>query len=138
MKNIKMKKINLKNILKKTFKKKKSKKTRKKNKTLKKAKKVKKNLKTKNLKKKSKEKFSEKNKITETLIAKQDNLKVSKNSDLKPEIKKIKIQPSEKKLYKAKDYVVYPKHGVGQITEFKKINIGGIDVECLYSQIRKR
>tara|TARA_B100002052_G_scaffold286644_1_gene300737 strand:- start:118 stop:648 length:531 start_codon:yes stop_codon:yes gene_type:complete len=25
--------------------------------------------------------------------------------------------------------VVYPKHGVGQITEFKKINIGGIDVE---------
>ena len=28
-----------------------------------------------------------------------------------------------------KDFVVYPKHGVGQITEFKKINIGGIDVE---------
>ncbi len=25
--------------------------------------------------------------------------------------------------------MVYPKHGVGQITEFKKINIGGIDVE---------
>ena len=25
--------------------------------------------------------------------------------------------------------MVYPKHGVGQITEIKKINIGGIDVE---------
>ena len=25
--------------------------------------------------------------------------------------------------------MVYPKHGVGQITEFKKISIGGIDVE---------
>ena len=137
MKNIKMKKINLKNILKKTFKKKKLKKNRKKNKTLKKAKKIKKNLKTKNLKKKIKEKFSEKNKITETLIAKQDNLKVSKNSDLKPEIKKIKIQPSEKKLYKAKDYVVYPKHGVGQITEFKKINIGGIDVETYILKFEK-
>ena len=49
---------------------------------------------------------------------------------LKPEIKKVKKQETEKKEYKVKDYVVYPKHGVGQITEFKKpINIGGIDVE---------
>ena len=34
---------------------------------------------------------------------------------LKPEIKKIKKQETEKKEYKVKDYVVYPKHGVGQI-----------------------
>ena len=47
----------------------------------------------------------------------------------KLEIKKIKKQPTEKRLYNLKDYVVYPKHGVGQITEFKKINIGVFDVE---------
>jgi len=36
-----------------------------------------------------------------------------------------------------KDYVVYPKHGVGQITEFKKINIGGIDVETYVIKFEK-
>ncbi len=55
----------------------------------------------------------------------------------KAEIKKIKIQASEKKEYKVKDYVVYPKHGVGQITEFKKINIGGIDVETYILKFEK-
>jgi len=33
--------------------------------------------------------------------------------------------------------VVYPKHGVGQITEFKKINIGGIDVETYVIKFEK-
>jgi len=33
--------------------------------------------------------------------------------------------------------VVYPKHGVGQITEFKKINIGGIDVETYIIKFEK-
>jgi len=33
--------------------------------------------------------------------------------------------------------VVYPKHGVGQITEFKKINIGGIDVETYILNFEK-
>ena len=56
---------------------------------------------------------------------KTDNLRISKSNELKPEIKKVKKQETEKKEYKVKDYVVYPKHGVGQITEFKKINIGG-------------
>jgi CarD family transcriptional regulator len=32
---------------------------------------------------------------------------------------------------------VYPKHGVGQITEFKKINIGGIDVETYVIRFEK-
>ena len=36
--------------------------------------------------------------------------------DEKPEIKKIKKQPTEKRIYSIKDYVVYPKHGVGKIT----------------------
>ena len=37
---------------------------------------------------------------------------------LKPEIKKVKKQGTEKKEYKIKDYVVYPKHGIGQIVRF--------------------
>ena len=61
--------------------------------------------------------------------AKVDPLRIPKNNEQKPEIKKVKKQETEKKLFKIKDYVVYPKHGVGQITEFKKVNIGGIDVE---------
>ena len=32
---------------------------------------------------------------------------------------------------------MYPKHGVGQITEFKKINIGGIDVETYILKFEK-
>ena len=59
-----------------------------------------------------------------------NSLRISKNNEQKPEIKKVKKQETEKKIYKVKDYVVYPKHGVGQIIEFKKINIGGIDVEA--------
>ena len=33
--------------------------------------------------------------------------------------------------------MVYPKHGVGHITEFKKINIGGIDVETYVIKFEK-
>ena len=58
-------------------------------------------------------------------------------SDEKPEIKKIKKQATEKRIYNLKDFVVYPKHGVGQITEFKKINIGGIDVEAYVIKFEK-
>ena len=68
---------------------------------------------------------------------KTDNLRISKNNEVKPEIKKVKKQETEKKEYKVKDYVVYPKHGVGQITEFKKINIGGIDVETYVLKFEK-
>ena len=68
---------------------------------------------------------------------KTDNLRISKSNEVKPEIKKIKKQDTAKREYKAKDYVVYPKHGVGQITEFKKINIGGIDVETYVLKFEK-
>ena len=68
---------------------------------------------------------------------KTDNLRISKSNEVKPEIKKIKKQDTEKREYKVKDYVVYPKHGVGQITEFKKINIGGIDVETYVLKFEK-
>jgi len=136
-----MKKINLKNILKKTFK---SKKIKKKSK----AKIAKKKISNKNIKivnKKNKKNLKVKKKIkknkeiqtSDKPTEKQENIKVSRGPDQKPEIKKIKIQPSEKKIYKVKDYVVYPKHGVGQITEFKKINIGGIDVETYVLKFEK-
>ena len=68
---------------------------------------------------------------------KTENLRIPKNNELKPEIKKVKKQSTEKREYKIKDYVVYPKHGVGQITEFKKINIGGIDVETYIIKFEK-
>tara|TARA_B100001057_G_scaffold358826_1_gene360988 strand:+ start:979 stop:1653 length:675 start_codon:yes stop_codon:yes gene_type:complete len=49
--------------------------------------------------------------------------------DEKPEIKKIKKQPTEKRTYNLKDFVVYPKHGVGKITAIEKAKIGDIDIQ---------
>ena len=69
--------------------------------------------------KKSKSKAS--SKITE----KKTNIA---SSDEKPEIKKIKKQPTEKRIYNLKDFVVYPKHGVGKITAIEKAKIGEIDI----------
>jgi len=43
-------------------------------------------------------------------------------------IKKISKQPTEKKNYNIKDYVVYPKHGVGKIISIEKAKIGSIDI----------
>ena len=43
-------------------------------------------------------------------------------------IKKIKKQPTEKRIYNIKDYVVYPKHGVGKIISIDKAKIGNIDI----------
>jgi len=68
---------------------------------------------------------------------KTDNLRISKSNEIKPEIKKVKKQGTEKREHKIKDFIVYPKHGVGQITEFKKINIGGIDVETYVIKFEK-
>ena len=77
-------------------------------------------------------------KVSETKEeTKVENLRISKSNEVKPEIKKVKKQETEKKEYKIKDHVVYPKHGVGQITEFKKINIGGIDVETYVIKFEK-
>jgi len=73
----------------------------------------------------------------EKINLKTDALRISKSNEVKPEIKKVKKQETEKREYKVKDYVVYPKHGVGQILEFKKINIGGIDVETYVLKFEK-
>ena len=129
-----MKKISLKNILKKTFKNKKKKAKVKKKVVTKKI--LKKTIKSKVLKIKPLKKTKQ-NKSNNLVINKQANLKIVKGQDQKPEIKKIKVQPSEKKEYKIKDYVVYPKHGVGQINDIKKINIGGIDVETYILKFEK-
>ena len=131
-----MSKISLKNILKKTFKSKKKvtkKKVTKKIKT-----KIKKDKKSKILKSKKNisKKFS--NKIIQKKVDdKSEGLRISKSNEAKPEIKKIKKQDTEKREYKIKDYIVYPKHGIGQITEFKKISIGGIDVETYVIKFEK-
>tara|TARA_B100001057_G_scaffold496675_1_gene598732 strand:+ start:918 stop:1589 length:672 start_codon:yes stop_codon:yes gene_type:complete len=51
------------------------------------------------------------------------------NQEDKPEIKKIKKQSTEKKQYNIKDFVVYPKHGVGKITAVEKAKIGQIEIQ---------
>ena len=136
-----MSKISLKNILKKTFKKNTSKKTKIKTKVSKKKTLPKKTSKKVNKKKVSKIKkiLPKKSlkKLEQKTVEKTENLRISKSNELKPEIKKVKKQDTEKKEYKAKDFVVYPKHGVGQITEFKKINIGGIDVDTYIIKFEK-
>ena len=125
-----MKKINLKSILKKTFKKKQAKKIKKSFKKVK----IKKNLikkvgRPKTIKKDLLNKTS-KNKELKKDPKKNENLKLTKTLDQKPEITKIKKQGTEKREYKVKDYVVYPKHGVGQILSVNAKKIGGIDVQC--------
>ena len=138
-----MKKINTKNILKKIFNKKKVKKNKVKIISKSITKKVKKKIPLKNKSKKTKKiklpkKIKNKVETSEkNNEVKNENLRISRSNEVKPEIKKVKKQETEKKEYKIKDYVVYPKHGVGQITEFKKINIGGIDVETYVLKFEK-
>ena len=126
-----MKKINLKSILKKTFKKKtKSKIIKKKVKVKSKKNILKKKVgRPKNIKQDTQSK-NEKIKDIKKNNNKNDNLKLTKTLDQKPEIIKIKKQGTEKRDYKVKDYVVYPKHGVGQILSVSAKKIGGIDVQC--------
>ena len=142
-----MSKISTKNILKKIFKGKTEKKVKKKV--------TKKVVKTKKTKKIAKKVFIKKTKVAKKISTKAnkvtkvkkitelkeetkiDNLRISKSNEVKPEIKKVKKQETEKREYKLKDHIIYPKHGVGQITEFKKINIGGIDVETYVIKFEK-
>ena len=150
MKNIQISKISTKNILKKNFKSNTEKKVKKKTTKVKatkvlkpKVSKVKKTFtkKTKNIKNKiptKSNKVKKSKKIVEAETEpKVDNLRISKSNEVKPEIKKVKKQENEKREYKVKDYVVYPKHGVGIIKEFKSITIGGIDVNCYIIDIQK-
>ncbi len=82
-----------------------------------------------------KSKKSKKNKNLKSVDKSKNILKNTEKKNLalgtdeKPEIKKIKKQPTEKRIYNLKDYVVYPKHGVGKITGIEKANIGDIDIQ---------
>ena len=59
----------------------------------------------------------------------QEKKNILPGQEEKPEIKKVKKQPSEKRIYNIKDFVVYPKHGVGKIVAIEKAKIGEIDIQ---------
>jgi len=52
-------------------------------------------------------------------------------------ITKVTKQPTEKKIYNVKDYVVYPKHGIGKIISIDKAKIGNIDITFYKVYIEK-
>ncbi len=74
----------------------------------------------KNIKKKKK-----REKVTTKKFVRQNTFKLDNQKIL---IKKIKKQPTEKRIYNIKDYVVYPKHGVGKVISIDKAKIGDIDI----------
>ena len=71
-----------------------------------------------------------KNKVKKTDLA---PLRIANSNKYSPEekieIKKIKKQPSEKRLYEIKNFVIYPKHGVGKIIAIEKATIGQIEIQ---------
>ena len=73
---------------------------------------------------------TKKKKIISKKLVQQNTYKpnVFRADEEKVKIKKILKQPVEKKNYKLKDYVVYPKHGVGKIISIEKAKIGNIDI----------
>ena len=91
-----------------------------------KKKKAKKTKKIKKVKKSKKVKLLDKAKLSSKVA---DKKNIALSSDEKPEIKKIKKQPTEKRIYNLKDFVVYPKHGVGKITAIEKAKIGEIEIQ---------
>ena len=85
-----------------------------------------------------KKKKIKKTKIVKKKKEKKINLPVkSTSADQKIEIKKIKKQPTEKKIYNINDYVVYPKDGVGKIVSVEKAIIGGIESQNYKIEILK-
>lgn len=69
-----------------------------------------------------------KKKQKKTLIRKLVGQNTLKKNDEKIKIKKVKSQPNEKRIYNVKNYVVYPKHGVGKIISIDTAKIGDIDI----------
>ena len=94
-------------------------------------KKVKKVKKIKNIKKEKKSKKSIVGKTKIKVEKKTETKLTNKNTytpEEKVEIKKVKKQPTEKRIYDIKDFVVYPKHGVGKIIAVEKATIGQIEI----------
>ena len=88
------------------------------------------NKKRKKIKKIRKINKTKKKKITSKKSVQQNTYKLNvlRADEEKVKIKKILKQPVEKRNYKLKDYVVYPKHGVGKIISIEKAKIGNIDI----------
>ena len=85
-----------------------------------------------------KKKKKKKVKAVKKKIEKKASLTVkSTSADQKIEIKKIKKQPTEKKIYNVNDFVVYPKDGVGKIVSIEKALIGGIESQNYKIEILK-
>jgi len=82
--------------------------------------------KIKKIKRKAKKKLEVKNSSNRVLRTNFYKSKAQKTNEIK--IKKISKQATEKKIYNIKDYVVYPKHGVGKIISIEKAKIGSIDI----------
>ena len=83
--------------------------------------------------KKSKIKSVKKNELAPLRIANSNKY----TPEEKVEIKKIKKQATEKRTYDIKDFVVYPKHGVGKILAVEKSTIGQIDIQFYKIYIEK-
>ena len=85
-----------------------------------------------------KKKKKKKVKAVKKKIEKKASLTIkSTSADQKIEIKKIKKQPTEKKIYNVNDFVVYPKDGVGKIVSIEKALIGGIESQNYKIEILK-
>ena len=97
-----------------------------------------KKTKKKNTKKKPIKKVISKKVVTKQIKTKVDKkvaaapLRIANSNKYTPEekveIKKIKKQATEKRIYDIKDFVVYPKHGVGKIIAVEKATIGQIEI----------
>ena len=101
-----------------------------------KKKKIKKNNKKKIIKKVYRKKVKN-NQIDKNNFGQGKALRISRNYEQKVEIVKIKKQATEKRIYKIKDYVVYPRHGVGQILSISSKIIGGIEVQSYEIKFEK-
>ena len=89
--------------------------------------------------KKNKKKIRKKKDI-KTATEKTNKPTYYKSKNYKPnqvKIKKILKQSTEKKIYNVKDYIVYPKHGVGKIISIDKAKIGSIDINFYKILIEK-
>ena len=86
-------------------------------------------------------KFKKIKKVKKVKIKQVTKLAEKKNTipgqEEKPEIKKIKKQPSEKRIYNLKDFVVYPKHGVGKITSIEKATVSDIETHVYKILVEK-
>ena len=67
-------------------------------------------------------------------VAEQKPLTATQNAAAEIVITKVAKQESDKKIYKIKDHVIYPKHGVGQIVAIENSVIA--DIEMTYYKIQ--